>query len=51
VIANYARDPVAFASGLTIFADTSEGSWVDHYADGPWASTRWDELFAAAAEK
>ena len=49
VVANYTRPTLSFASGLTIFADTSLDRAVDHYADGPWAETAWDEVVAAAA--
>jgi hypothetical protein len=49
VVSNYTRPTLSFASGLTIFADTSLDRAVDHYAAGPWAETAWDELVAAAA--
>jgi hypothetical protein len=38
---------VGFASGLTVFSDTSSQVWLDHYGVGPWADTRWDEVLAA----
>jgi hypothetical protein len=50
IIGNYRDERLAFASGLTIMADTSKPSWFERYGMGPWASTRWDELLVAVAE-
>ncbi|MEZ4241191.1 MAG: clostripain-related cysteine peptidase [Myxococcota bacterium] len=51
VYARYTQPVVDFASGLTVFADTSRRS-VDRYRAGPWAAdTRWDELLDRAARR
>lgn len=50
VVAHYGRDVVSFASGLTVFTDTRSPDWLDRYARGPWASTRWDEVLRATAD-
>lgn len=47
VLARYAADPVGFASGLTLFTDTSEPGWLRRYASGPWAETGWDRVLEA----
>ncbi|MEQ1568333.1 MAG: clostripain-related cysteine peptidase [Myxococcota bacterium] len=43
VFARYTQPAVAFASGLTLFSDTSNPRWLDKYRGGPWADTRWDD--------
>lgn len=47
LIANYTRPITGFASGLTIDTDTSEATWVDAYASGPWDANDWPNLLRA----
>ncbi len=44
MIGRYGDERHAWASGLTIFADTSVAPWLDRYETGEWADTRWTEL-------
>ncbi len=50
VIGRYGDERHAWASGLTIFTDTSRERWIDQYERGPWAETRWDELLVTARD-
>jgi hypothetical protein len=40
----WSRPPLGFASGATVFADSSRGPWLDRYRQGPWAENGWAEL-------
>ena len=44
IIGRYANERLGWASGLTIFTDTSVGYRMSRYDEGPWADTSWDEL-------
>ena len=50
VIGNYTDPRLAYASGLTILADTSHPSWFRKYGRGVWSDTRWDDLLIAIHE-
>ncbi len=47
VLLSYTNPPATFASGLTIFTDTTRRSWIDAYASGPWTSHDWPTLLGA----
>lgn len=47
VLANYTQPRMSFASGLTVFTDTSEPHWIELYGRGPWADTHWDDIVTA----
>jgi hypothetical protein len=47
VISSYGK--LGIGTGLSIFADLSEDSWIEDYQRGSWSQdTRWGELLAAA---
>lgn len=47
MIGRYGDARHEWASGLTIFSDTSRESWIDKYETGEWADTRWTDLLRA----
>ncbi|MCB9673275.1 MAG: hypothetical protein H6734_27680 [Alphaproteobacteria bacterium] len=47
LIANDTQPITRFASGLTIYTDTSEAAWVEAYASGPWDANDWPTLLRA----